>query len=158
MLDRKCFCLVHWREVVNASFLILVDDIVQQSREWTTEEGQPLMRLEDKFEMICRCQTASAIVYSTRFTGQLYITMQGTQQARFRIWMCQNIYKYSLKTMKQLSKRMSVLMCGLGVILTLLSLMRALEPERFRGETMSYLEKLVVLDPMRRNYYSDLRK
>lgn len=43
------------------------------------------------------------------------------------------------------------------VILTLLSLMRALEPERFRGETMSYLEKLVVLDPMRRNYYSDLR-
>lgn len=71
------------------------------------------------------------------------------------------MYPNILRTLKDVElaiKLISVLLCGLGVILTLLSLMRALEPERFQDETMFYLEKLVVLDPMRRNYYSDLRK
>ena len=45
----------------------------------------------------------------------------------------------------------------LGVMLTVVFLMRALDPERYSDETESLLKRLVDCDGMRREYYRDLR-
>jgi len=45
-----------------------------------------------------------------------------------------------------------------GVLLTMISLMHALDPVFHLSEMISYLNKLVSIDPLRANYYADLRK
>ena len=45
-----------------------------------------------------------------------------------------------------------------GVLLTIISLMRALDPLKYEVQTMDYVEKLIAVDPMRTNYYRDISK
>ena len=46
----------------------------------------------------------------------------------------------------------------LGVLLTMLSLMRALDAVKHHDDMMKYLVELTAIDPMRSNYYADLRE
>ncbi len=43
-----------------------------------------------------------------------------------------------------------------GVLLTIILLMRALDPLKYEKETIEYLDKLLLVDEMRTNYYKDL--
>ena len=45
-----------------------------------------------------------------------------------------------------------------GVLLTMISLMHALDPLAHCTEINLYLNKLIDIDPLRANYYADLRK
>ncbi len=42
------------------------------------------------------------------------------------------------------------------MLLTIILLMRALDPLKYEKETMEYLDKLLLVDEMRTNYYKDL--
>jgi hypothetical protein len=64
-----------------------------------------------------------------------------------------NIFFSSLS----LKYNLSDLVCVLGVLLTMLSLMRALDLVKHQEEMMSYFDKLLSIDQMRSNYYADLR-
>ena len=43
-----------------------------------------------------------------------------------------------------------------GVLLTIILLMRALDPLKYEKEALEYLDKLLQVDSMRANYYKDL--
>lgn len=45
-----------------------------------------------------------------------------------------------------------------GVLLTIVLLMRCVDPVKHRDGIRDSLQKLTVVDPMRKNYYHDLRK
>ena len=49
-------------------------------------------------------------------------------------------------------------MLYVGVLLTMISLMHALDPVSHCTEMNSDLNKLISIDPLRANYYTDLRK
>ena len=51
-----------------------------------------------------------------------------------------------------------MLMLCAGVLLTMISLMHALDAKSHRAEITSYLNQLISIDPLRANYYNDLRE
>ena len=46
----------------------------------------------------------------------------------------------------------------IGVLLTIVWLMRAIDPLKYEQQTLDYLGKLQAVDSMRTNYYNDLSK
>lgn len=45
-----------------------------------------------------------------------------------------------------------------GTLLTIVLLMRAVDPLKYEAETMNYLSKLEVVDKTRQQYYKDMSK
>ena len=45
-----------------------------------------------------------------------------------------------------------------GTLLTIVWLMQALDPMQHHCEVLQYIEKLLEVDPMRKQYYRDLSK